>query len=115
MTEECPEPTTPGKMNEMLAEGWSSRFVASGPRLQEGIDNYRSLGFDVTTVLFRELGCGECTICFEDDNEDAAMIFTRKTPTDSSERSEPPEPSESADPPESPEPTDSSEPVEDSQ
>ena len=73
------------------------------------------LGFEVTTVLFRELGCGECTICFEDDNEDAAMIFTRKTPTDSSERSEPPEPSESADPPESPEPTDSSEPVEDSQ
>jgi hypothetical protein len=75
-------------MKEMLAEGWSSRFVASGPRLQEGIENYRSLGFEVTTVLFRELGCGECTICFEDDNEDAAMIFTRKASADSSEPAE---------------------------
>lgn len=85
MTEECPEPTASGKMNEMWAGGWSPRFVASGARLQEGIENYRSLGFEVTTVPFKELGCGECTICFEDNNEDAAMIFTRKTPADSSE------------------------------
>lgn len=32
---------------ELLAEGWTRRFVGGPPRLNEMLELYRSLGFDV--------------------------------------------------------------------
>ena len=32
---------------ELIAEGWTRRFVGGPPRLQELVELYRSLGFDV--------------------------------------------------------------------
>ena len=72
----------PGESNMLeglLAEGWTPRFVASGPRLTEAIELYRTLGYEVKTVPFGELGCGECTLCIEDGDESTVMIFTRET------------------------------------
>jgi hypothetical protein len=66
-------------MSRLLSEGWESRFTANGPRVDEAVENYRSLGFEVKTVPFNDLKGDGCTICFEDENDATVMIFTRKS------------------------------------
>ena len=65
-------------INKLKTEGWQQQFSASSDKLKEAIDNYTWLGFEVKTVPIKELGCDDCTICFDDDNDDSMMIFTRK-------------------------------------
>jgi hypothetical protein len=65
-------------LEKLMAEGWQQQFTASGDRLQEALDNYRWLGYEVKTVPVRELGCDGCTICFDDENDDTVLILTRK-------------------------------------
>lgn len=60
-------------------EGWEPRFSASGSRLKEAIENYHNLGFEVKTVPVKELMADGCKICFEDESDQSAMIFTRKS------------------------------------
>lgn len=67
-------------LEKLKAEGWQQQFTASGDRLQEALDNYRWLGYEVKTVQVKDLGCDGCTICFEDENDETVMIFTRKVP-----------------------------------
>ena len=64
--------------DKLKAEGWIQQFTASGPRLEEAIENYQMLGFEVKTVPVRELGQNGCTVCFDDENDATMMIFTRK-------------------------------------
>lgn len=51
---------------ELAREGWSRRFVGGPPRLQEVIDLYQSLGFEVwlEPQSVEEFGeeCGGCTL-----------------------------------------------------
>jgi hypothetical protein len=61
---------------ELRAEGWTERFTASGTRLREAVENYRELGFEVTTVPLRETAGTECTVCLEDGQ--TMMILTRQ-------------------------------------
>jgi hypothetical protein len=68
-------------IDKLKAEGWQERFTASGPRLQEAIDNYHSLGLDVKLVPAKELISDGCHVCFDDDNDETVMIFTRKATT----------------------------------
>jgi len=65
-------------LDKMKAEGWQQRFTASGARLREAIDNYSEMGFEVKTIPVKELATNGCTICLEDENDDTAMLFTRK-------------------------------------
>ena len=65
-------------LNKMKNDGWQLRFSASGGRLEEAVNNYKSLGFDVKTVLIKELGNDGCSICFDNESDNSAMIFTRK-------------------------------------
>jgi len=69
-----------GLIDKLKAEGWVQQFTASGPRLQEAIENYEMLGFEVKTVPVKEDIESDCTVCFDDENDDTMMIFTRKTP-----------------------------------
>jgi len=64
--------------DKLKSEGWVQQFTASGPRLQEAIENYETLGFEVKTVPVTELDQNGCTACFEDENDATMMIFTRK-------------------------------------
>ena len=64
-------------IEDLTADGWVQRFTASGPRLREAIENYRSLGFEVKTVPVKMLGGDGCTICFDNPNDASEMIFTR--------------------------------------
>lgn len=66
--------------DKLKAEGWIQQFTASGPRLEEAIENYQILGFEVKTVPVRDLGQNGCTVCFDDENDATMMIFTRKQP-----------------------------------
>ena len=66
-------------VEKLEAEGWTKQFTASGPRLDEAVENYRRLGMEIKTVPVRDLGCGDCTMCFDDVNDKSVMIFTRKT------------------------------------
>ena len=66
-------------IESLRGEGWEPRFSASGPRLEETIENYRKLGFEVKTISVKELVAEGCKICFEDESDDSAMIFTRKS------------------------------------
>ncbi len=66
-------------MDRLKADGWKQQFTASGARLEEAVDNYRSLGFEVKTVPVKELSKDGCTICFDDENDVSMMIFTRKS------------------------------------
>lgn len=65
-------------IEKLKSEGWTQQFTASGPRLQEAIENYRMLGFEVKTIPVKELELEGCTICFEDGSDETVMIFTRK-------------------------------------
>lgn len=65
-------------VDKLKSEGWVQRFTASGSRLQEAIENYRMLGFEVKTIPIKELGGNGCTVCFEDETDDTVVIFTRK-------------------------------------
>jgi hypothetical protein len=65
-------------IDKLLAEGWVQQFTASGPRLEEAIENYTEMGFEVKTVPVKELDLDGCTVCFDDENDVTVMIFTRK-------------------------------------
>ncbi|MFH1373325.1 MAG: hypothetical protein ABII79_06000 [bacterium] len=69
---------TANSLDKLKSEGWVQRFTASGSRLQEAIENYRELGFEVKTIPAKELDPEGCTICFEDETDDTVVIFTRK-------------------------------------
>ena len=66
-------------MDRLKADGWKQQFTASGARLEEAVDNYRALGFEVKTVSVKEFSSDGCTICFDDESDNSMMIFTRKT------------------------------------
>jgi len=68
--------------DKLESEGWIQQFTASGARLQEAIENYQMLGFEVKTVPVKELGQNGCTVCFDDEHDKTMMIFTRKTSAD---------------------------------
>jgi hypothetical protein len=67
-------------IDRLKSEGWVQQFTASGSRLQEAIENYRMLGFEVKTVPVKEVIQTDCTVCFDDENDDTVMIFTRRNP-----------------------------------
>ena len=64
-------------VEKLKAQGWIERFTASGDRLREATENYRSLGFAVKTVPVREMTGDECSVCFEDENDATMLILTR--------------------------------------
>lgn len=70
---------------ELVAEGWERRFVATEPRLGEAVELYESIGFDVlleplpTEEELESAVCEErgCTACFDVDRERYRIIYTR--------------------------------------
>lgn len=64
---------------KLKSEGWVQRSSASGSRLQEAVENYRLLGFEVKVVPVKELAGNGCTECFDDESDTTMMIFTRDT------------------------------------
>jgi hypothetical protein len=64
----------------LLSEGWEERFSASGSRLEEAADYYRSLGYDVRVEGLADVAAeGTCTRCFAEPGAEgpAGVLFTR--------------------------------------
>ena len=64
----------------LLDEGWEERFSASGSRLHETADFYRSLGYEVRIEEVVDVAAeGSCTTCFVEPTADGptGVIFTR--------------------------------------
>lgn len=65
---------------ELLAEGWEERFSAAGERLEETVEYYRSLGYEVRVEDPVDVAsAGSCTSCFVVPGAEgpARVIFTR--------------------------------------
>jgi hypothetical protein len=65
-------------IDKLKTQGWKEQFTASGDRLDEAVDTYRRLGFDVTTIPLRALNRGGCDVCTKDENDNTMLIFTRE-------------------------------------
>jgi|GEM_PF-893639 len=64
----------------LLDEGWEERFSASGKRLEEAAEYYRSLGYDVRIEgLVDVVSDATCTRCFSVPGSDGptGVLFTR--------------------------------------
>jgi len=48
--------------DELLKQGWTKQFLASGSRLEEAISFYKSIGLEVHLELAqaKDLACSEC-------------------------------------------------------
>ncbi len=57
----------------LRAAGWTRCFVAQGTRLEEAMQTYEEIGFEVTTVPVEV--DGPCAACFA--GEPAFVIYTR--------------------------------------
>lgn len=66
-------------LEKLTADGWVVRSTASGVRLQEIMENYQLLGFEVKVVPARELAGSECNVCLDDPADPTKTVLTRKT------------------------------------
>ncbi len=71
------EPTE--ALKQLQAKGWRMQFSASGERLKEMIEMYTSMGMEVHTIPVNAAICGQCTLCFDNEDQPTMMILTRKT------------------------------------
>ncbi|MBI4524465.1 MAG: hypothetical protein HY695_11725 [Deltaproteobacteria bacterium] len=65
---------------ELISQGWTKQFFASGSRLQESAKLYESMGFEVLLRPARaaDLGCSQCNIeDFRDTDSGFYVIYTR--------------------------------------
>lgn len=69
---------------QLVAQGWQRRFMADGPRAEEAIAMYRSLGFEVLAQpVTAEEVADECTDCRLLMALRFMTIYTRPPHTDS--------------------------------
>jgi hypothetical protein len=63
----------------LVAEGWERRFTADAQRVQETIELYKQLGYEVRaeSLLAEEL-TGECEGCRSPAISEIRTIYTRK-------------------------------------
>jgi hypothetical protein len=69
--------------SEIEAEGWERRFIADPERVDEAVELYAQLGFEVHAepVLASELG-GDCNDCALVATCHFKTIYTRRTPAE---------------------------------
>lgn len=64
---------------ELVGEGWTKQFCATGARIQEATELYESMGFEVhlEPVRVEDLGCSECLESPAAPLSDCLVIYTR--------------------------------------
>ncbi len=64
---------------QLEAEGWQRQFTADPTRLQEMVDLYESLGFEVCLEpACEEMPLQECSSCFKQFCDQYKTIFVRR-------------------------------------
>jgi len=74
-----PGPSVPAEEESLLRQGWKRCHVAEGPRLQEAVETYEELGFEVTTLPVGPV-VGVCAGCAA-GSQNLRVIYTRKAGT----------------------------------
>ena len=74
--ERCDGPTAPEGEAELLADGWKRCFIADGDRLEDAVQTYEEIGFEVTTLPIdaRAAACTACAAALQTQR----VIYTRK-------------------------------------
>lgn len=70
---------SPGE-RELIKEGWTKQFFASGSRLQEATELYKSMGLEVhlKPMQAEDFGCSQCHLPEPPDAIDNCyVIYTR--------------------------------------
>ncbi len=63
---------------ELTAQGWTRQFSASQPRLDEAVQEYRALGFEVLIEpVDTNPSDGACAACVAENPEYVKVIYTR--------------------------------------
>ncbi len=74
------------RFEKLKHEGWIKQFIANEPRLSEAVELYKQSGFEVHLESPPKAdetgGCpqgeaGECRICFEGNEDQYKIIYTR--------------------------------------
>lgn len=72
----------PEREAQLAREGWQRRTTLSGPGLDQAVEGYQALGFEVHLEPFdlRARGDGECVACYEAAGAAGkfSTVFTRK-------------------------------------
>ena len=79
------------RQSELLAQGWSKQFLASGAGLQDAKESYLSLRFDVhlERAQAKDLACSECQPPQSSATvEGGYVIYTHLRPDSESTREE---------------------------
>ena len=61
----------------LSAQGWTRRFSAGPPRLEEAVEGYRELGFEVLLEPVDTSRGSGCTVCIIEHPDDVKVIYTR--------------------------------------
>ncbi len=71
-------------LRQLDARGWTRRNAASGARLEEIVEAYRTLGFEILLVPVRDLPDPGCTACMEDEGDEPRtwVVYTRPAGAD---------------------------------
>lgn len=72
-------PPTSTREEELVSQGWTKQFCATGPRIQEATELYESMGLEVHLEPLRaeDLGCSECFQAPCGSLGDCSVIYTR--------------------------------------
>ena len=63
---------------ELTAQGWTRQFSAGSPRLEEAVENYRELGFEIILEpVDLNPSDGTCTSCMSENPDLVRVIYTR--------------------------------------
>ncbi len=65
--------------DEPLEQGWEKRFVTDLSRVEEWVQLYEEMDFEVKAVPYVPVP-GECDECVMGDPVNTMVIYTRKTP-----------------------------------
>ena len=76
LLDRCEGPAAPEGEAALLEQGWTRCFEAEGPRLEEAIETYEELGFEVTTLAIDERAAA-CCACVR-GHEGLRVIYTRR-------------------------------------
>ena len=78
----------PESQNRLRDEGWKRRFVTDLVRVEEWIELYTRMGFEVKVVPHEPVQSGACDICIARESENMRVIYTRKFKTSSERETE---------------------------
>ena len=65
--------------NKMEKADWKEVYQGGGAHLERVKKTYEELGFEVKILPISPTECGECTICYQEGNEELYKLYVRES------------------------------------